>query len=146
MFSGIGPYGIVIAKKYPASDVTCVELNKAALKYSDENVRLNRLKNVKNYCGDVRKICPKLGKFNRIIMPLPMGAEDFLDVAFKNIKKNGIIHFYSWGEESNMFENATKVLRQKAKAAKKKIRVVCKKKVSPYAPRKWKVCLDVKVL
>jgi len=146
MFSGMGPYGIVIAKKYPASEVTCVELNKAAMKYADENVRLNRLKNMKNYCGNVRKICPKLGKFNRIIMPLPLGAEDFLDVAFNCIKKNGIIHFYSWGDESEMFVNSTKILKQKAKAAKRKIRIVCKKKVLPYAPKKWKVCLDVKVL
>jgi len=146
MFSGIGVYGIIIAKKQPKAEVVCVEINKTAVRYAEENVRLNRLKNVKNYCGDVREICPKLGKFNRIIMPLPLGAEDFLDVAFKCIKRNGTIHFYSWGEEDKLFENAGKVVRLKARHAKKKIRIVRKKKVLPYSPGKWKVCLDVKVL
>lgn len=146
MFSGINPYGIIIAKKQLSAEVAGVEINKAAVKYAEENVRLNRLKNVKNYWGDVKKICPKLGKFKRIIMPLPLGAENFLDVAFKCIKKNGIIHFYSWGEEDNLFENAGKFVRLKAKEAKKKIKIIGKKKVLPYSPGKWKVCLDVKVL
>jgi len=146
MFSGINPYGIIIAKKHPVAEVVGVELNKTAVNYANENVRLNRLKNVKNYCGDVRKICPKLGKFKRIIMPLPLGAEDFLDVAFRCIKRNGVIHFYNWGEEDNLFSNAKKIARLKAKEAKKKIKIVNAKKVLPYSPRKWKVCLDIKVL
>ena len=146
MFSGINPYGIIIAKKHPVAEVVGVELNKTAVNYANENVRLNRLKNVKNYCGDVRKICPKLGKFERIIMPLPLGAEDFLDVAFRCIKRNGVIHFYNWGEEDNLFSNAKKIARLKAKEAKKKIKIVNAKKVLPYSPRKWKVCLDIKVL
>lgn len=147
MFSGIGAYGIIIAKKQPTAEVVCVEINKAAVKYAQENVRLNRIKNLKNYSGDVRMVCPKLKqKFNRIVMPLPLGAENFLDVAFKCVKKNGIIHFYNWGEEDKLFENAKKLAKSNAKKFRKKIKIVGEKKVLPYAPRKWKVCLDFKVL
>jgi tRNA (guanine37-N1)-methyltransferase len=146
MFSGIAPYGIVMAKKQPSAMVTCVEINKKAVKYAEENVRLNRLKNVRNYMGNVRKVCPKLGKFNRVVMPLPLEAADFLDIAFKSVKKGGIIHFYNWGEENNLFDNAEKIVKLKAKEYKKKVRIIAKKKVLPYAPRKWKVCLDIKIL
>jgi len=145
MFSGIGVYGIIIAKKQQQADVVCVEINKAAVAYAKENVRLNKLSNIKNYCGDVRKICPRLGKFDRIIMPLPLGAENFLDVAFACIKKNGVIHFYNWGEEDDLFANAVSAVKKAAKQAKKKIKILKKKKMLPYSPRKWKICLDVKI-
>ena len=85
--------------------------------------------NVKTYQGDVRKICPKLKqKFNRILMPLPATSENFLDVAFSCVKKKGMIHFYSWGEEEDLFSNASNVVKKAAKLAKKKIRIRKKKK------------------
>jgi tRNA (guanine37-N1)-methyltransferase len=146
MFSGVGPFSIIIAKRQSKAEVVGVEINKDAVKYAKENVILNRLSNVKNYLGDVRKVCPKLKqKFNRIVMPLPLGAENFLDVAVKCLKKNGIIHFYNWGDEDRLFSNASKVLRKKMKGLNKKYRVIGKRRVLPYAPHKWKVCLDVLV-
>jgi tRNA (guanine37-N1)-methyltransferase len=147
MFSGVCPYGIAVAKKQPKSEVICIEINKKAVKYADENVRLNRIKNMRNYCGDVRKVCPELKqKFNRIIMPLPLEAESFLDLATSCIKKNGIIHFYNWGDEKDLFGNAIKLVEKNMRKAGKKFKILNRKKVLPYAPRKWKVCLDVRVL
>ena len=148
MFSGVGPYGIIIAKRQPATEVVCVEINKAAVAYAKENVRLNKLGNIKNYCGDARKICPRLGKFDRIIMPLPLGAENFLDVAFACSQKNTVVHFYNWGEEvdNTLFANGLAALRAAAKQARKKIKILKKKKMLPYSPRKWKVCIDFAVL
>ena len=43
-------------------------------------------------------------------MPLPKGAETYLDLALNKIKKNGIIHFYDFEEEAK-FENIIKKTR-----------------------------------
>ena len=55
MFCGIGPFPIVIAKNKNV-DITAVDINRIAIKYLNENIKLNKLKgNIKTYCGDVRK-------------------------------------------------------------------------------------------
>ena len=91
MFSGIAPYAIIIAKRTKAKEVYAIELNRIANKYANENVRLNKLNNVKIIQGDVKKIIPLLKrkgiKFDRIVMARPQLKDDFLDVALKISKK-----------------------------------------------------------
>ena len=100
MFAGIGPYAIQIAKRSRAGIVYAVELNPEAVKYMKENLKLNKVQEkVKVFDGDVRKIVPGLNeKFDRIIMPLPKGAKNFLDIVKSVAKKNSIIHFYTFAK------------------------------------------------
>jgi len=56
MFSGCGPYPIVIAKNSEAKMVTGIELNPVGHKYALENIKLNKLKNVFLFCGDARTV------------------------------------------------------------------------------------------
>ena len=149
MFSGICPYAIAIAKRQPkVKKVIAIELNRDAHRYAVENVRINKVGDkVIPVLGDVRKKCGKwFGKCNRVAMPLPLGAESFLDVAVKCLKKNGVIHFYNWGDEDNLFGNAEKLIRENMKKMKKKYRILSERKVLPYSPKKWKVCIDFKVV
>ncbi len=65
MFSGVGPYPIVLAKNSPAHQIIGVELNPTAHKYAVENVKLNKsLKKVSIYNGDVKRIVGVLGMDN----------------------------------------------------------------------------------
>jgi tRNA (guanine37-N1)-methyltransferase len=149
MFSGICPYPIAIAKKQPkVKRIVAIELNKIAHKYAVENVRINKVGDkVVLILGDVRKKCEKwFGKCDRVVMPLPLGAEKFLDVAVKCLKRNGVIHFYNWGDEDDLFENATGLIKENMKKMKKKYKVLNMRKVLPYSPKKWKVCVDFKVI
>src|SRR3989338_2324103 len=50
MFSGCGPYQLVIAKMHPSADVVGIELNPVAHAYAQKNTVLNKLSNVENYC------------------------------------------------------------------------------------------------
>ena len=78
MFSGVAPFPICIARAHPSITVTCIELNPIAHKYAVENVILNKVQDrVTPLLGDVREVCPKLGKkFDRVLMPLPkLGRE-----------------------------------------------------------------------
>jgi len=146
MFAGVAPYAIQIAKKQPkVKEVTAIEINPVAVKYARENVVLNKVDDkVKIIEGDVREKCKEFyGKCDRIVMPLPKGAEDFLDIAVKCLKRKGYIHFYNWGNEPNIFENAEKIIKGELSKMNVKYKIINERKVLPYAPRKWKVCIDI---
>ena len=147
MFSGIGPFTTSIAKNTAAKSVYGVELNKTAHKYAVENAKLNKIEaKTKLFCGDVRKVVSKLQiKFDRIIMPLPKGAESFLDIAFAVSKKGTIIHFYDFEKEEDIPDRAIAKVVAAAAAAKKKIRVLAVVKCGQLAVRAYRVCVDFQV-
>jgi tRNA (guanine37-N1)-methyltransferase len=148
MFAGVGPYAIAIARKQKyVEKVYAVEINRDACRYMRGNVKLNRMQDrVVPICGDVREKCAKLfGKCDRVIMPLPLHAYEFLPVAFRCIKPNGgIIHFYYWAPEKNLQEAAV-VIEEAAKKAGRKLGSVSVHRVLPYRPRTFKVCVDAEV-
>lgn len=146
MFSGTIPFIVAIKLKQPTTKVYGIELNKKAHKYALENVKLNKLDNIILIQGDVNKKLPKLKiKFDRILMPLPKTSDKFLDLAFKKIKKSGIIHYYSWGKKEE-YPKIKEIIKKEAKKQRKKIRILRVKKVLPYGPRIYKIAIDIKVL
>ncbi|MCS7105712.1 MAG: class I SAM-dependent methyltransferase family protein, partial [Candidatus Aenigmarchaeota archaeon] len=150
MFSGVCPYPLAIFKKQPrVNKIVAVEINPEAHKYAEENVKLNKAeKKIFPILGDVKEVCPKYyGEFDRVVMPLPLGAESFLDIAIKCLKQEGgIIHFYNWGSEDDLYSRALDLIEKSAKKLKKKVEILDKRKVLPYAPKKYKVCIDFKVV
>lgn len=55
---------------------------------------------IEAYCGDVEDILPRLeDDFDRIVMPLPGKANEFLKGASEKAAENGVIHFYRFMEE-----------------------------------------------
>ena len=149
MFAGIGPYAIAIAKKQPGvRKIVAIELNPVAVEYMKENIRINKLSDkILPVLGDVREKCKEwYGKCDRVVMPLPLGAENFLDIAIGCLKpEGGIIHFYSWGKEGKLYENAVRLVEEVCKKAGKWFELIGKRKVLPYKPRTFKICLDLKI-
>jgi tRNA G37 N-methylase Trm5 len=84
-------------------------------------------------------------KFDRIAMPLPMGGEDFLDIALGTAKKGTIIHFYDFLREEQIPKAAYEKIKSACKKAKKKCRIISYTKCGQYAPRTFRVCVDFKV-
>jgi tRNA (guanine37-N1)-methyltransferase len=142
MFSGAAPYAIAIGKKHLHNKIVCVEINLMAVEYAAKNARLNKLTNIRNICWDVRR-ARGLGGFDRVIMPLPETAVEFLDVAVAHSKKGTIIHLYGFARDFKELENKVK---EKAEIYNFRYKIVGKQKVLPYAPRVSKVRLDIKVL
>ncbi len=150
MFSGIAPYAIQILKKQPkVKKVIVVEVNFDAASYAIENIKINKIKDGKivPILGDVKNICQKFyGHCNRVLMPLPLNSSNFLDVAIKCLKINGgIIHFYSWGRDEDLYSDSIKLIKKAVKNLKKRCRIINKIKVLPYGPRTFKICIDFKV-
>ena len=143
MFCGIGPFPIVIAKNKNV-EITSVDINEEAIKYLNENIKLNKLKgNIETYCGDVREVSKSFNsKFDRIIMNLPGLAYTFLDVAFDLIDDNGIINYY---EFSDSYEQGIKRLESAANDVGKKVEIINCRKVKSTSPGEWHVAIDGKV-
>jgi tRNA (guanine37-N1)-methyltransferase len=149
MFSGVGPFAVSIAKNTPAKEVYGIELNKAAHKYALENAILNKVQQKVTFLqGDVRKIIPMLNKkFDRIVMPLPKGAESFLPLAFSVSRKGAIIHFYDFEKEEDIPKAANeKVIAAAAASGKKRVKILGVVKCGQLAPRAYRVCIDFSVI
>lgn len=149
MFAGVGPFPIVIAKRQPHVAICAVELNPHAFKYMQENIRLNRMQGVITpILGDVREVIPKrfVGWADRILMPLPKGAEKFLGEAFLAAREGCAVHFYQFAPERNPFEEAEKAIKEEAARRKRKVVVVGRRVVRPFAPGVVQVAVDFRIL
>ena len=62
MFSGIAPFPIVISKNSKANEIYGVEINPNAHKYALENLKLNKISNIKLFEGDVKTVLPDIEK------------------------------------------------------------------------------------
>ena len=142
MFCGIGPFPIVIARNNDVS-ITGVDINENAIKYFEENIKLNKVKNIEAICGDVREVSTSFKtKFDRIIMNLPGLAYDFLDVAMNLIEDGGIINYY---EFSDGYEQGKKRLIDAALKENKNVEILNTRKVKSISPNEWHVSIDAKI-
>jgi tRNA (guanine37-N1)-methyltransferase len=100
MFAGVGPFAIMAAKLANPERVVAIEKNPVAADYLKENIELNGVGDkVEGIEEDVNEVVPELDeKFDRIIMPMPQSAEEFMNLANSKISIRGIIHFYCFSE------------------------------------------------
>ncbi|MBI3334770.1 hypothetical protein HYZ97_04760 [Candidatus Pacearchaeota archaeon] len=147
MCGGVAPFAIVIAKNSNVERAASIELGRECSKYALENVKRNKLKDkVEILQGDVRKKVPYLKeRFDRIVMARPNLKDDFLDVAFKKIKKEGIIHYYGFYNEE-LIKNLRELIERRAREAKKKIRIIKIKKAGDIGVRQYRYRADIKVM
>lgn len=146
MFSGVGPYVCVIGKNSLYDKIMGIELNPTAHKYAEENLVLNKIKNAEVVEGDVRHVIPKLKeKYDRILMPLPRTAEEFLDTALLAAKKGTIIHLYGFlaEEEFEEYKDKIKII---CKAEGYKASILNLVKCGQFSPRLFRICVDFEII
>lgn len=148
MFSGIGPIPIYIAKRHRHAIVTAVELNPHAHNYCVENIHLNGVSDrVEAILGDVSVIFRgPIKTYDRVVMPLPKGAYKYLDIAIPLLEDGGVLHFYHWAPEDDLFREADELVTRAAVEAGRDIEIINRFKVSQYSPRLWKIRLDARIL
>jgi tRNA (guanine37-N1)-methyltransferase len=137
MFAGVGPYAILAARKTKA-EVTAIELNPTAVEYMRWNVHRNKVE-VDVLEGDARQILPTVGRFDRIIMPLPKQADTFLDVTLPALKENGIIHYYTFAHDSL---EAQGHLAKAMAGLGKRMRILDVAECGSYSPCLSRYCVD----
>jgi len=120
MFAGVGTFSILMARYSKLDTVYSIDMNPSAVKFMEENIRLNRVQNsVVPVLGDAKQVITKhlQDMADRVVMPLPEKAYEYLDCAVMALKPaGGWINYYA-------FEHASKredpVERVKAKIAEK---------------------------
>jgi tRNA (guanine37-N1)-methyltransferase len=100
MFAGVGCFSIIIAKTVDQSKVFSIDVNPIAAQFMKENIRLNRvLGKVVPLLGDSKEIIEAdlQHKADRVLMPLPEKALEYLSYALCSLKKQGgCIHYYDF--------------------------------------------------
>jgi len=149
MFAGVGTFSIIIACKSRARLVHSIDINPEAWKLMVENIKLNKVENkVIPHLGDAGKVIEDklVGKADRVLMPLPELALDYMKYALKALREKGYLHVYLHvkalkGEDPLLkaVELARKsVLELNAKVLDSKARVV-----RLVGPRLYQVVVDV---
>lgn len=146
MFAGVGPYAIVIARLSKPEEVVGVELNPDAVEFFRENVRLNKVENVvRVHLGDVRVVVPELkGEFDRVVMPSPYNADDFLDVALQKVRSGGMLHVYTFAGEEEV-ESKKEMLLKKIRDLGWEGEVLFYRECGNFAPRVNRYVFDIMV-
>ncbi|MGA2681790.1 MAG: class I SAM-dependent methyltransferase family protein [Candidatus Bathyarchaeia archaeon] len=100
MFAGVGCFSVIIAKTMPQSKVFSIDVNPTAFNYMKENVKINRVYGkVTLLLGDSKDVIKAQlqGKADRVLMPLPEKALEYLAYAVLALKPSGgWVHFYDF--------------------------------------------------
>ncbi len=99
MFAGVGTFSIIIAKKIPVI-IYNIDSNLDAFILSKINSKLNKVeKRVVSIHGDAQNVLSSTDFINvadRILMPLPEKAFEYIDVSINCLKSTGgHLHFFS---------------------------------------------------
>jgi len=146
MFSGVGPYPLILARYNKSCKITGIELNKDAHEFATRNLKVNKAEaQVTFYHGDVRDIVPRLGHtFDRIIMPLPKTAGDYLPLAVHSLKKDGWLHYYDF-QAADSFEKSLETVRSCCPSLQRHLKhgeiVVC----GHSGPDTYRICIDAHI-
>jgi tRNA (guanine37-N1)-methyltransferase len=118
MFSGVGCFSIIIAKKAVAAKVYSIDINPTAYAYMQENVQLNQVYGcVVPMLGDSKNLILNQlrGVADRVLMPLPELAFEYLPYALAALKPSGgWIHYFDF-EHAAKNEDPLEKTRQKVK-------------------------------
>jgi tRNA (guanine37-N1)-methyltransferase len=152
MFAGVGCFSIVIAKHVNNVKVYSIDINPVAIEFMKENVRLNRVYgSVLPILGDSKHVIrDQLQRCaDRVLMPLPEKAFEYLPVAVSALKRTGgWIHVHAF-EHVSKAEKIPEGLKQDLSKVFNRLDVsfdVCAVKVvRSTGPNWWQLVADVHV-
>ena len=147
MFAGVGAFSIVLAKAQSECKVVSIDVNPEAHRFAVENARINKVAGrVNTILGDVREIIKSddLGKFTRVLMPLPESASDYLDDAISVTEPpGGWIHYYTHVHSENKNKAAERVKSDLYARLDANCEINLVKVVREVGPRWFQVVADI---
>jgi len=152
LFAGVGCFSILIAKFNPLVKVFSIDLNPNAVQYMVENIFLNKVRGkVIAVLSEARRIVNEffLNKADRVLMPLPEKAFEFLDVSVSALKPlGGYIHYQDFIqsiEEKEAIKKAEEKVSRKLKELNIDFQFVGGRIIKNVAPYRFQIALDIKV-
>ena len=98
MFAGVGTYSVVIAKTNKTCKVYSIDSNAAASELDKANAKLNKMQDrITTICGDAALLIKEMlvGQADRVLMPLPEKAREFVDSAVIALREKGVVHYFA---------------------------------------------------
>ncbi|MGD6852994.1 MAG: class I SAM-dependent methyltransferase [Candidatus Bathyarchaeia archaeon] len=152
MFAGVGCFSVIIAKTMPQTKVYSIDVNPVAYEFMVENIRVNRVYGrVVPLLGDSKDIVEAQlrGVADRVLMPLPEKALQYLPTAVHALKETGgWIHYYDFEHATNK-EDPREKTEQKVAAKLDSLgvhyRFACSRVIRPTGPNWYQTVLDIQV-
>ncbi|MDQ3848100.1 MAG: class I SAM-dependent methyltransferase family protein [Thermoproteota archaeon] len=149
MFAGVGTYSILMAKVNKKCKVFSIDSNVVAAELCEENARLNKVQDrVVSIHGDAAKVIQNelAGQADRVLMPLPERANEFIDFAVLALNKKGIVHYFSHVRADNKKTSQELGLHDAQNAFAKYNHIVQQVKViRGVGPKIYQIVADVSV-
>jgi tRNA (guanine37-N1)-methyltransferase len=152
LFAGVGCFSIIMAKFSRVGKVYSIDINPVAVRYMKENVLLNKVgAQVIPILGDAKEIVEKRlrGVADRVLMPLPEKAYEYLDQALIVLKPSGgYIHYYAF-EHATRDEDAVEKVKVKVSEKLRKLKAEFDmpfgRIVRTTGPNWYQVVIDIKI-
>ncbi len=153
MFAGIGCFSIALAKKQSQTKVYSIDMNPVAFEYMQKNIKLNGVfGRVFPILGDSREIVEGQlqGVADRVLMPLPEKALEYLTVALTALKKSGgWIHYYDFqhaiGREDPIEKTKLKITK-KLDSLRIKYEFANSRIMRPTGPNWYQTVIDIRIM
>ncbi|WP_172456340.1 class I SAM-dependent methyltransferase family protein [Methanofervidicoccus sp. A16] len=145
MFAGIGYFSIPMAKYSRPKRIYGVEINPDAYYYLEENIRLNKLKNVVPILEDNRNLDLE-NIADRVIMGYILKTRFFLDKAFQLLKEEGgVIHYHDTLPEKAIYSEGVCNIIKTAENYNYRLTSYHVHMIKKYAPGVWHIVIDARV-
>lgn len=149
MFAGVGTYSILMARMNKTCKVYSIDSNAVAAELCEANAKLNKVQDrVVSIHGDAGEVIKdKLaGQADRVLMPLPESAKEFVDSAVLALKKKGVVHYFIHIRADNKKTSQNLGLQDAHKAFVKYNHIVQQARVvRGVGPRIYQIVADVLV-
>jgi tRNA (guanine37-N1)-methyltransferase len=152
MFAGVGCFSIIIAKHSPARRIYSIDLNPEAVRLMRANISLNRVRLwVEALDGDAKDVIEErfLNRVDRVLMPLPAKAYEYLDIAVKALKDGrGVIHYYDFvhaGRGEKPIRKLVEKVSDKLNGLGVEWAVAASRVVRTVGPNWYQVVLDINI-
>ncbi|MDH2902095.1 MAG: class I SAM-dependent methyltransferase family protein [archaeon] len=147
MFAGISTFSIIIAKTREC-EVESVDKNPRAIGFARESLKLNR--HLKGKVNPILADATEFARshketFDRVIMPLPEQAKEFLEVAFESARDKATIHYYVHVPDKEFQDENWIAGHLKSLNLTKRYEILNWKKVREVGPRYIQAVADLKV-
>ncbi len=152
MFAGVGCYSIIIAKHSEANKIFSIDINPVAVQYMKENVELNKvMEQVLPLEGDAKRVVEeKLRNVaDRVLMPLPEKAYEYLDFAMLALKPTGgWINYYDFEhakKDENSIEKTKRKVSEKLQNFNVNFEIPFGRVVRTTGPNWYQVVIDIEI-
>ena len=146
MFTGVGPFSIMIAKHARPQKVIGIDINTEAIRLARKNISLNKVSDIVEMLRGDAQQCPTLFKdipgFHRIIMNLPFGAYRYVSHALQCAHSYVIIHYYDILQDDEI-EKRKKMIQTLAHKEKYSLTFKRIQKIKTYSPREFYIGMDI---